>query len=269
MSQMDRLDELVAAVRDSARYNAISEDLVLRIGAQELLKGRSFKEAVKATRNKLHQVGGAYQEQAIDYTRALAELDGLPTDRNHPALQDFARKMMRQHASTRERLPLVEHFFQETLSQIAPLHSLLDLACGLNPLTAPWMPLAEDAVYWGCDIYADMALFDTRFLAHIGLPGGVELCDLTTRVPDRPVQVALLLKTIPCLEQVDKTIGARLLDAIPAEHLLVSFPAHSLGGRSKGMVRNYGEAFDALVAGRGWKVRRFEFASELAYWVSR
>jgi len=147
--------------------------------------------------------------------------------------------------------------------------SLLDLACGLNPLALPWMPLAADAPYYACDIYSGQMEFLNRFLAHLGRPGRTELCDLTTELPAQPVQVALLLKTIPCLEQVDKSIGTRLLEGIPAEHLLVSFPVASLGGRGKGMLENYEAHFIQLTAGRGWLIQRFEFSSELAFLVSR
>jgi 16S rRNA (guanine(1405)-N(7))-methyltransferase len=131
------------------------------------------------------------------------------------------------------------------------------------------MPLAAEAPYYACDIYTDQIDFLNRFLAHLGRPGRAELCDLTAELPSQPVQVALLLKTIPCLEQVDKTIAARLLEGIPAQHLLVSFPARSLGGRGKGMVENYEAHFMELVAGFGWTIRRFQFSSELAFLASR
>jgi 16S rRNA (guanine(1405)-N(7))-methyltransferase len=95
------------------------------------------------------------------------------------------------------------------------------------------------------------------------------MCDLISSCPTQPVQLALLLKTIPCLEQMDKSAGRTLLDGIQAEHLLVSFPARSLGGRSKGMVQNYEAHFHQLIAGRPWRVQRFEFTSELVFLVSK
>jgi len=61
--------------------------------------------------------------------------------------------------------------------------------------------------------------------------------------------------------------GQRLLDRVQARRLVVSFPNHSLGGRSKGMARTYDQRFQQLVAGRPWQVRRFEFSSEIAYLV--
>ncbi len=269
MSDPDELDELVAAVRAGARYQAIDESLIRQVGRQELDKGRKLKEAVKATRNKLHQVGGAYQEEGIDYTRWLAELERLPRDRNDPAVRDFCRRMMARHASTRERLPILDAFYAQTLDPLGPLDSVLDAACGLNPLALAWMPLAPGSRYFACDIYADMVEFLNRFFAHVGQAGEAWLCDLAAEAPQQPAQVALALKTIPCLEQLDKSVGRRLLEGLNAQQLLVSFPARSLGGRSKGMLQNYETHFRELVAGTGWDVQRYEFASELAFLVKK
>jgi hypothetical protein len=171
LTSADDLDELVAAVRAGAHYRHIHPELVRQVGAQELAKGRKFKEAVKATRNKLHQVGGAYQEKGIDYGRALLELEQLPPDLYDPAVQAFCRRMMEQHASTRERLPILDDFYREILSPLGPIESVLDVACGLNPLARAWMPLQPETVYYACDIYADMIAFLNRFFTQMNLPG--------------------------------------------------------------------------------------------------
>ena len=179
---------------------------------------------------------------------------------------------MAHHASTRERLPVLESFFAEALASLAPVHSVLDVACGLNPLAAPWMPLAPDATYTACDIYTDMLAFVGDFLALAGLTGRAAPCDVGGPLPDLPAgraDVALILKTIPCLEQVDKAAGLRLLDAVDAAHVLVSFPVRSLGGYNKGMVEHYEARLHALLAERGWPVTRFAFETELTFLVDK
>jgi 16S rRNA (guanine(1405)-N(7))-methyltransferase len=269
MSEPAQIEELVSAVQNRANYRSISPQVIRRIGAQELAKGRSWKEAVKATRNKLHQIGGAYQGQEPDYTLWGAELDQIDPTEQPDKLKTFCRKVMQFHSSTRERLPELDHFYTETLASLGPLQSILDAACGFNPLALPWLPLAQDGVYYGCDIYADMSDFLNCFLSKINRKGEVDMCDLISSCPAQPVQLALLLKTIPCLEQMDKSAGRTLLDGIQAEHLLVSFPARSLGGHSKGMVQNYEAHFRQLIAGRSWRVQRFEFTSELVFLVSK
>jgi len=111
--------------------------------------------------------------------------------------------------------------------------------------------------------------FVQGFLEILGQTGRAEAGDVLQLPPESEVQVAYLLKAIPCLEQLDKDAGRRLLDTVQARHLLVSFPVRSLGGRDKRMAEHYEAHFGELLAGRPWSVQRFEFASELAFLVSK
>ena len=99
--------------------------------------------------------------------------------------------------------------------------------------------------------------------------GQARVCDVIHACPTQRADVAFLLKAIPCLEQVDKNAGLRLLETINADHLVVSFPAASLGGRNKGMVMNYEAHFVELVTGKGWSISRFAFPGELAFLISK
>jgi 16S rRNA (guanine(1405)-N(7))-methyltransferase len=268
-STAETLEILIREVSDSPKYVVIDPSLVRSIGLSELKKRTSLKEAVKSTRNKLHQVGSAFQEKSIPYETLVKELEILPTDLHSVAVTTFLNKSMQFHTSTLERTSIHETFFNQVLEDLGPIHSILDLACGLNPLNLPWMPVAADLDYFACDIYNDMVTFLNKFFLHFSIHGQAFLCDLTHNLPEQKVQLALLLKTIPCLEQIDKSAGERLLAEINAENILVTFPAHSLGGRSKGMVKNYSDHFEQLTTSQPWKITRFEFPGELAFLVRK
>lgn len=270
MTEVEELDRIVEAVMEGARYHTIDPQFVRRICAQEARKRRGFRDIVKSARGKLHQVGGAYQEKGVDYAGWKNRLVQIGGDLHDPMMEQFCRETMHYHASTRERLPSLETFFKETLKSIAPIHSIVDVASGLNPLALPWMPVADHFSYLACDIYEDMVDFLNSFFEVVKVNGRAEVCDLISQTPSQPAQVAFVLKTLPCLEQVDKNIAQTLLQDLQAEHLLVSFPARSLGGRSKGMVKNYGKHFEEIAVNGNWKtIQRFEFDNELAFLVSR
>ncbi len=280
----DALEQVVAAVQASARYRAVAEPLIRSVAARELSKRKGLKDTIKATKNKLHQVAGAYIEEPR-YDAWLAELrsvwsatEGVAREREQ-ARRDALRKVMARHASTRERLPILDQFYAQTLAGFGPVRSVIDIACGLNPLTLSWAPLAEDVEYYACDIFGDMMGFLAGYFAleqaheRAGLRGSAVLRDVIADPPTQRADLALILKAIPCLEQVDKSAGERILRACHADRMLISFPAHSLGGRSKGMVENYEARFHDLLAqsgiASGAQVQRFEFATELAFLVSR
>src|SRR5690242_17780335 len=121
------IDTLVEMVLASPKYRDISPPLVRNIGIQELSKRRTFKEALKATKNKLHQIGGAYLEGA-DYTRWLHELRACTDDKNK--LKRVCRNIMNHHASTRERLSILDQFYTTLFTDLTPISSIIDVACG-------------------------------------------------------------------------------------------------------------------------------------------
>jgi 16S rRNA (guanine(1405)-N(7))-methyltransferase len=262
----DPLDRLVAAVLSSPKHSHICAEFVRRVGAEELPKRRNLKEAIKATKNKLHQVGGAYLEGSLPYARWLDRLREAPSPDDRRAV---CRDVMRAHTSTAERLSILDEFYSTLFGALPPVRSVLDVACGLNPLAIPWMNLPRGATYYAYDIYHDMIDFISEFMALIGVEGHAQARDVMQFIPPGKVDLALILKTIPCLEQVDKAAGRRLLDGVNAEHMIVSFPVRSLGGHDKGMSANYEAHLRDLLAGKDCPVERYEFESELAFVIHK
>lgn len=260
------LDRLVANVTTSRKYRQIAPALVRNLGAQELARRRNFKEAVKATKNKLHQIAAVYQEGAFAYEQWYNTLQEAP---DRAGLRAACAAIMAYHASTRERLPILDSFYTTLFTGLPPVTSILDLACGLNPLAVPWMPLSGNVRYFAYDIYQDQVDFLNRCFPLLGVQGRAQVCDLLQCHPPQRADVALLLKTIPCLEQVENGVGRRLLDRVDTPVVIVSFPLHSLSGHEKGMLDHYERYFYELVAGRPWQINRYVFATELAFRIRR
>lgn len=261
------LQAVVEAVQNSRKYQAIAPELVAAVAGVELGKGRSHKEAVKATKNQLHQSAAVYQSGRMAYDRWLDELrDAWPDE---AARRPLLRQLMTAHSSTNERLPILDDFYSRIFDLLPPIHSVLDIACGLNPLALPWMPLVPNASYLAVDIFTDQVDFLNDFFSLFPLAGQAETRDVLTDCPAEPVDLALILKTIPCLEQMEKDAGRRLLEQVSARYLVISFPSRSLGGRQKGMASTYGARFAQLAAGWDAKITRLDFSNELVFVVER
>jgi 16S rRNA (guanine(1405)-N(7))-methyltransferase len=264
-----QLEHLVNQVRSSSKYERVNSLLVSRLCKEALVAGLSGKTAIKFVRNKLHQVGGAYFTRKADYRALIPSLEQCSTELFSAEIQGFSRQTMLHHASTAERLPIIETFYHTCLASISPIVSISDLACGLNPLALPWMPLADNFQYYACDIYEDMLELIAAFFDHCKVKGQVAPCDLIAKVPSKKTQVTFLLKSIPCLEQMDKSASKRLLENILSDHILVSFPVHSLSGRRKGMPSFYKNHFLSLISGKPWSVQEFHFQTEIAFLISK
>lgn len=131
------------------------------------------------------------------------------------------------------------------------------------------MPLAPDVVYHASDIDSTIVEFVAQYLALVGIPGNVEVRDQAGNPGGPPVDLALALKLLPVLEQIERGAAVRLLDALDAPYVLVSYPVHTLGGRRKGMGAAYERQLETIIVGRQWEIRRFAFPGELAFLIRK
>jgi 16S rRNA (guanine(1405)-N(7))-methyltransferase len=263
---LSELELLTSEILASPKYGRLCEDVIRHVGAVELRKRSSLKGAVKATKGKLHQIAGSYLDARLDYGGWLEQLRVADAP---GSFKTMCRSVLSHQSSTRERLPLIEHFYAETLDSIAPVESVLDLGSGLNPLGAPWMPLSSNAVYRAHDVYVDMTDFIREFLPLAGFTGEAVCCDVSQLCSAPASHVVFMLKCVPVLDQLDRSATSRLLDLIDAPHFLISFPLRSLGGRKKGMLKTYQARMDELTSGKQWDIRRFEYPTELAFLLSK
>ncbi len=154
---MADLDAVVAAVLSSSKYRTVAPEFV------SAGRGGGTRQAPEAERRDQGDQepaasgGGRVPERAAGLRRVAGSAAAAASDADER--REVCRALMQTHASSRERLPILDEFYRETLAEIAPVRSVLDVACGLNPLAIPFMPLAEGATYTACDIYTDLADF--------------------------------------------------------------------------------------------------------------
>lgn len=263
------LDELAHLAGSTRKYSSICPSLVRELAAQEAARRSKQDDIVKHVRARLHQAAGAYIVGRPEYEKWLEQLSGAGGDAGE--LRGMCCHIMARHASTNERIGSLDDFYSAVFDTVGPVKSVADLACGFNPLAIPWMRLEHGCRYLALDVYADMAVFLDRVLPLLGVQGKAVSGNLLEPGPllDEEFDLVLLLKVLPCLEQLRKGAGAELLKRLRARYVAVSYPALSLGGREKGMEEFYEQRFSEMLAETGWDARRFQFPHETLYIVRK
>lgn len=111
-----------------------------------------------------------------------------------------------------------------------------------------------------------------RFLALTGLPSRAEcrdvLCESASGAARAAeVDVVLLMKMLPCLEQKDRACGLKTLEGLAARFVVVTYPVRSIGrrGAPKNMSAHYAAGMSALLARTPWTAQRVECEDELIF----
>lgn len=264
-----QLDQLVKAILKSSKYKNVCEELIKNIGARELSKQKNLKITIKTTKNKLHQIGGAYFLKKPNYGFWLENLKHTKRLGNEDLLRKTCAEIMSYHHSTKERLNILDEFYGRIFSLLPPVDSIMDIACGFNPLSIPWMPLPKKTKYYAYDVYKDMIDFLNKFMTICSIRGCAEARDIVQNPPETHTDLAFLLYTLPCFEQIDKSAGLKVLETINSNFLVVSFPVHSLGGKEKGMQKHYEARFSRLTQEKDWIIQQLEFGTELVFLIKK
>jgi len=252
-----------------AKYSMLHLPLVERIYVEESRKhGKNCEKAVKT---RLHQMFGAYV-QGNAHKKAFALLDSLCAG-SSASTQEISKAIMALHASTKERLPHLEDFYTFITGHTGSVETVLDLGCGFNPFSIPYLQVQKLKSYHAYDIDTRTRDAINRFFTYLNLPPTAACADLIVDSPAEKVDLAFMCKLIPVLEAQAAGRGFELARLLNATFLAITYPLKSLGGRDKGMSKNYTAQFERAVAdgalGNYTVIDSAQIGNELVYMCFR
>lgn len=253
---------LIEALRLSRAGREVCPD-VLAGAARWALARYPEKDAGKAAKARLHQFYGSWVADgwAKRAGMALSELE-----RGNIGAREAAGRLASLHSSTRERIAHLGECYAKVLDACGPVASVLDIACGLNPVSFYLLGL-KDIALLALDAGAAVADALNRFFTLAGMRNArAQAADALAGLPPGRHDLALVMKFLPLAERMEKGGALRLLRSIDAAHIAVSFPTRSLSGRDVGMEKNYPAWFEGL-GFEGETVARFTCGDELFYVV--
>ncbi len=263
MNRESEVEAIVAAIKQSKKYRDTSEETIRQLAAVALKQHKKPKQATKAVRKRLHSIMAPYLGDP-DYETAAFDLSAAFAAGDEERIKQVCEGALDSHLSTRERLPIMEDFYHEIFQITGTPQTLLDIACGLNPLAYPWMNLPQSVQYHAYDIHEPRIDFINHYFRLQSLAPLARVQDVALNQPQERADVALFLKEMPRFERNYPGSGRNFLTALPVHYLVISFPSISThGGRN--LVNRYREFFDKLTVGHEWPATELMFTGELVF----
>lgn len=237
---------LFEKLSSNRKYSDVCPDAVRRVISECEGRYRKPKDLEKAVRERLHGVTSAFNDLGPGAAQAASCIS------DDESLAD----MLRRHASTRERLPLsaMDALYGRIFETTGRPESVLDLACGLNPLYLIHR--------FGCRVVGVDISKSCVDLIPEGIWGDL-LCE--NAIPREPFHIALLFKILPLLERQRAGAAMDVMRAVNAKYLVASFPTRTMGGRNVGMEAHYSEWMEAHLPENRAVAARFATENELFY----
>lgn len=263
------VEELARELAQSKKYRQLDLclDTVRDVIAQEARTHTGSRTALDAARKKLHNIVAPYLGDP-DYPQAAARLDQAFQSRDAAQIRQACAEIMQAHVSTRERLPLLEGLYPALFALTGMPHTILDLACGLHPLSLPWMGLPATTQYHAYDILAERVGFLNHFFTLHGLASTAKVQDILVNPPTETGDVAFVFKEIHRFEQRQRGVTLKLLDALQVPYIVVSLPTQNMSGQID-FTESYRRMFYKIVGQRAWTVREVVFPGEMFFVVNK
>lgn len=276
------IDEFVSEIKKKKNLSSLPDDFVRRLvedflGKYPLLKksleshpkplrSRNFKLLLKEVRKQLHEIYGVFIIGNKDLKILEEHLKGSGK-LDETALQ-MHMKLLSMHKSSAERLDFYSEVYEKIFSYTGKPKSILDLACGLNPLSFPWMGL-KSVKYFAYELTTE----DSRFIQNyfgimkpFGLDGEAFAADIINLKSLPKADVCFLFKALDSLESLKRNYSEELLKKIPSKFIVVSFPTMSIGGRNPIKQRGW---FFRMMRSLGMEAETFEIENEMFYMIKR
>jgi hypothetical protein len=229
------------------------------LSEKQFFKNKIVKEVISDVRKELRVVYGVFK-------RATAKLPKLFDE-------ESIKNLLLAHQSSYERINLYGAIYKEIFSRI-PLkkYTLLDLACGLNPLSYTKLPIQPTKCVVGDLSSSDMQLIQSFFDANkiLGEAKYLDLLDDASlnQLKEKEFDVCFLFKALDSLETIKRHSSKKLLDILPVTYMVISFPLVSIGGKNS-IGDNKRWWLENFCEKQGWLVESFIIENELFYIVKK
>ena len=268
------IKELIAKIKEKKEFNAI-EDRFVRAEAIKYFKqnpkamkavseGRTrsedYKKTIKHVRAVLRRIYGVF------LTKAAKEREKYLSEGAY-------EKILETHLSTKERIPIYPVIYQKIFAITGKPKVILDLGCGLNPVSYPYMEV--DAKYYASELNAADCEFLEKCFKKMEIKGKAVPLDLTEAAKD-PSLLKRFPKADVCfmfkiLDEVERKRGRKasesLIKNIDAKYLVISFATKKVTG--KPMKYPYRRWLEQMLKRLGYEFEIIKESNEIFYVVKK
>lgn len=250
---------ILEEVKDKKEYRGLSDAFVSRVvhlfdGKYNIYVEKEKKKLIKEVRAKLRELYGAFRLPGYQKKeKILAQMKSWDD-------KEAAENILSLHLSTKERIASYQKLYAR-LHQEIPFKTVLDIGCGLNVFSLPWMGKVD---YYGIDVNKDEVDFCNVYLKKFELTGGVRWGDFLSLDSVVKTDVCFLFKVLEGFEALERGSTEKLLKKITSPYIVASFATRSLGGGKAISARRL-KWFEALVPA----AEKFSLGGEVYYVIKR
>lgn len=254
-------EQIIQKIKASKKYRFLCEDTIRNVLEEEVQHHKTLKKAVDPAKKRLHKIWASYLGEP-NYPEVKAALQEAFAQNDEAAVKSCCQDILNTHSSARERMHLLESYYQQIFTITGKPKSIVDLACALHPFSFRWMELPASTNYYATDINQNFVELINFYFQLEGLKPLAQLRDILCNPLDIHCDLAFLFKMYHCLEIRKRGAGMSVLRSVKADWAAVSFPSKNLVGQKAAIIENYRPDIEKAAITEKWDIFELQFENE-------
>ena len=245
------------------------EKIAERYPAEDVTRWGDYRKVIKAVKKQVYYHLRQYHQDTDKEATLKRQLARLVSAEAEPTeIEPMIAELLATHVSTKERFSYYATFYDTLFDLIDPPHTILDLGCGLHPLSYPFRQ-TDTMRYIALDKDVEAIKTLALYAPHIE-PARLEpICiDLSavrwSDYLDAPADLTVMLKLVPVAVRHNQALLTHLAQA-PSRWLLVTASAEAMTRRQSIRHREARVLREFVTLTGREIVADFEIGSEFGY----
>jgi 16S rRNA (guanine(1405)-N(7))-methyltransferase len=272
------MDKLLSSIKKSKKYSSISDDLIkeeiekyfkINPKQKEYLKNeksKKYKDIIKKIKNRLHLAHGSFQKDKGKREVYLKKIYGINDYDNHD-------EILSTSVSAKERLKEYQKIYKKIFNITGKPKKIVDLGCGLNPISYPYMGL-NGINYYVYDIdQEDCDFLNKYFLlmkgyTHLKARAFISNLKKISEIKKIPkADICFMFKFLDVIEEKGHKLSEAIIKSINCKYIVVSFPTRTISG--KNMKHPYRGWIEKMLERISLEYEKFSIDNEIFYIIKK
>ncbi|RME78290.1 hypothetical protein D6774_01605 [Candidatus Woesearchaeota archaeon] len=233
---------------------------------EPLRRNKQIALTAKKVREHLRKVYGSYHtKQSKKVTFLLNNLKKAVETKGYAQTEEEHKELIKAHRSTKERAEFIDEFYKRIFEETGLPASIVDIACGLNPLTAFWMaPHEMIPVITGYELSDWEVKIINEYAKICDLPITAKRCDLNMKIPQIRAECLFALKFF---ELISTKRVEQIITSAQVNWIVASYPTKTL--KREKMTKTTRAWFHLLLKRLEYPYKLLHFENEIVYIIKK
>jgi len=264
--------EILNKIKQNKKYKTISDDIIkqeikayLKSNPDIINISKVNKQTIKDIRARLHRIYSSYQTKKRKKRNLY--LQELKQNSNNIEIQ---KKLLSITISTKERLDNYPDLYKQIFKITKKPKTIIDLGCGMNPLSYPLMNLKK-VNYYAYDIDVEDIDFLNKYfkiMGNQGLNGKAAILDIrnlpkVSKLPSS--EIVFMFKLVDLIDAKHKKISEQLVKLLikKTKFIVSSFATSTLSRKPMNLPKRRG--FELMLQRNNLKFKTIKISNEIFY----